>query len=98
MVTCQVTRTELESQLKTKYVHRNTPNWSLNSIKMTDHECELTRNEDFNLKLDVETTPTEIVAAFQSLKRKKSSWNWQNSSWRDEKQFELLQFFLIHFH
>ena len=40
---------------------------------MTDHGYELTRNEDFNLILDVGKNPTEIVAAFQLLKRRKAT-------------------------
>ena len=72
MVTCQVTQTELENHFKTIYFRQNTPSWSLNSIKVTDYDYKLTRIEDFNLILDVEITPTEIVTTFQSLKRRKA--------------------------
>ena len=72
MVTCQVIETELENHFKTIYFRQNIPSWSLNSNKVTDLDYELTRNEDRNLILDVEITPTEIAAAFQSLKRKKA--------------------------
>ena len=46
--------------------------WSLNSIKVPDHDYELTGNENFNLILEIKIAPTEVVAAFQSLERRKA--------------------------
>ena len=53
MVTCQVTQTELENHFKTICFRRNTPSRSLKSIKVTNHEHKITRNDVFNLILDV---------------------------------------------
>ena len=42
IVTFQVTQAELQSHLKTIHLRQKTPSWSLNSIKVTDRDDELT--------------------------------------------------------
>ena len=96
MVTCQVTQAELEKQFKTKYFRQKTPSWSLNSIEVTDHDYELSTNEDFNLILDVELTRTETVAAFLSLKRRKALGIDRTSGDVMKVRFERLQHFLLY--
>ena len=91
MITCQTTQTELEIHFKAIYFLRNIPTWTLNSIKMTDHVYELTRNEDFNLTLDAEINLTEIIMAFQSLKRRKAIGIDRISGEALKDNFEILQ-------
>ena len=91
MVTCQVTQAEPENHFQAIDFLRNKISWSLNSYKVTDHDYELTRNEDFKLILDVKETPSEIVAAFQSLKRRKVMGIDRNSDDSIKVNSELLQ-------